>query len=86
MNASFLCYIILECAFKVLKYIFCFLQTYDVWSGRMHSKLSGHYDDVNCCAFHSQDQVPLASLSFLFSLQVRSNVTACYYCDDALLA
>lgn len=52
----------------------------------MHSKLSGHYDDVNCCAFHSQDQVPLASLSFLSSLLVRSNVTAGYNCDDTLLA
>lgn len=32
------------------------LQTYDVWSGRMHSKLVGHYGNVNCCAFLAEDQ------------------------------
>lgn len=39
----------------------------------MHSKLSGHYDDVNSCAFHSQDQVPLASLSFFTPGKVKCN-------------
>lgn len=34
-------------------------QTYDIWSGRMHSKLTGHYDNVNCCAFLPEDQVTL---------------------------
>lgn len=32
------------------------IQTYDIWSGRMHSKLVGHYDNVNCCAFLPEDQ------------------------------
>jgi hypothetical protein len=32
-------------------------QAYDVWTGHLHSKLSGHYDTVNCCAFHVNDQV-----------------------------
>ncbi|CAK9230473.1 unnamed protein product [Sphagnum jensenii] len=32
------------------------IQAYDVWTGHLHSKLSGHYDTVNCCAFHVNDQ------------------------------
>ncbi|KAH7387734.1 hypothetical protein KP509_16G038600 [Ceratopteris richardii] len=29
---------------------------YDVWSGHSYSSLRGHYDQVNCCAFHPQGQ------------------------------
>lgn len=29
---------------------------YDVWTGQSHSALRGHYDTVNCCAFHPHGQ------------------------------
>jgi DNA excision repair protein ERCC-8 len=47
-----------HCPHNHLSYYYPLWQTYDIWSGRMHSKLVGHYDNVNCCAFLPEDQVP----------------------------
>lgn len=56
-----------------MSFIFSWYQVYDVWSGQNHSVLRGHYDLVNCCTFHPQEQVlklAVSDLFYMFSLAV----------------
>ncbi|CAM6087515.1 unnamed protein product [Calypogeia fissa] len=33
------------------------IQVYDLWTGRLLKSLRGHYDTVNCCAFHPDQEL-----------------------------